>query len=359
MPLLPDQMADFVNLTQSRFKKGDIVDISLDNQHYIFAERSGVAAGKVTEDGGKDLRWKIKHTNTGSFEDSEMFHVNNPRRAAQTTEAVIQWTKQEVSTMWDVDEGTFQGDDTTEIVNYIKLLTVGMWVDFFEGMEERLWSSPTSSTETPRRFAGIPFWLQQASATAVTDFAFSGGDPSGFTSGAANVSTSTYPRWKNGTFVYGQISDTDFIDKVTEACDKTYFRAPKKFNELGGKAPRWGFYTVYPLLQEMRLLARGGNDNIGTDLTKFRDSVMIRGTEVEWIPEFERSASRAYTTAEPFYGVDHNNFEIVFQKGKNQQMLPVKEAPNQVTVREQYMLNWCQTRVWNRRRHFCAKRATT
>ena len=30
------------------------------------------------------------------------------------------------------------------------------------------------------------------------------------------------------------MSQTDFLRKVVEACDKTYFRAPKKFNEKGG-----------------------------------------------------------------------------------------------------------------------------
>lgn len=359
MPLLPDQLDDFVNLTIANYDRGEIVSIALDNQHYFFAERSGMDLGKTTEDGGSSLKWKVKHSNTLSFEDSEMFHVNNPRRANQTIEAEVKWAKQEVSYMYDVDEEAFQGDSMTKIVDYVKLLLVGMYEDFFVGMEERLWSSPTSSTQTPRRWAGIPFWLQQASATASTDFAFSGGNPSGFTSGAGGISSSTYAAWQNGTFVYALVSQTDFIEKVVEACDKTYFRAPKKFNEKGGGKPRWGFYTDYSIVQELRQVARAGNDRIGKDVTEYMDTVMIRGTEVEWVPEFARSGSLAYTTAEPFYGVDWNNLEIVFQKGKREQVLPVKQSPNQITGREGYMINWCNSKVPNRRRHFAAKRATT
>jgi hypothetical protein len=87
--------------------------------------------------------------------------------------------------------------------------------------------------------------------------------------------------------------------------------------------------------------------------------VIIRGVEVEWVPELERSGSAALTTAEPFYGIDWNNFEIVYQKGRDMQTTPVKESPHQVTGRERYLLNWCNSRVVNRRRHFAGKRATT
>src|SRR5688572_33366037 len=49
----------------------------------------------------------------------------------------------------------------------LKLELVSLYEDFFIGMEEGMWSAPASSSTVPRRFAGIPFWLQQASATAV------------------------------------------------------------------------------------------------------------------------------------------------------------------------------------------------
>lgn len=360
MPLLPDQLDEFINLTIKNYDRNEIVNIALDNQKYHFAERSGSKFNKTTEDGGSSLAWKVKYANTQSFEDSEMFHVNNPRRVRQTTEAEVKWAKQEVSYMYDVDEPALQGDKMTKIVDYVKLLMTGMWEDYYIGMEERLWSAPTSDTQSPRRWAGIPFWLQQATGTAAAAFNIrGGGNPSGFTSGAGGLSSSTYTNWANGTFVYALISQTDFLQKVVEACDKSDFKAPKKFNEAGAGMARWGFYTDYSILQELRLIARAGNDRIGKDVTEYMDSVLIRGTEVEWVAEFNRSGSLAYTTAEPFYGVDWNNFEFVFQEGKRETVLPVKQSPNQVTGREGYMINWMNTRVRNRRRHFAAKRATT
>lgn len=356
----PDTLGDLINLTLPKFDRGDVVNIALDNRHFYFAERSGLAANKITEDGGTSLKWKVKVNTNRSFEDSEMFHVNNPSRRDKTIEAEVKWTKQQVSTFWDVDEPAFQGGSDTELVDFMKLELVSLYEDFFIGMEERMWSAPSSSTTVPRRFAGIPFWLQQASATAVTNFAFSGGNPSGWTAGAGGISSSTYTNWANGTFVYGQVSDTDFITKFVEACDKTYFKAPKPSSvQSGNDAPRFAFYTAYSVLQEIRLLQRGGNDRIGNDSAKYRDTAMLRGIEVEDVPEFEISSSAAYTTAEPFFGVDWNNLKLVFQKGRNMNLLPVREAANQVTVREQYMLNWCQSKCKNRRRHFAAKRATT
>ena len=99
-----------------------------------------------------------------------------------------------------------------------------MYNDFFEGMEERMWTAPTSNTQSPRPPSGIPFWLQQ-SATAA--FGFNGGDPSGFAAGAGGIDSDTYPNWKNGTFTYNAISDDDALDKWAEACEKCYFKAPR------------------------------------------------------------------------------------------------------------------------------------
>ena len=39
MPLLPDQLGDFVTLTLNNFKKKSWVDLSLDKQHYVFAQK--------------------------------------------------------------------------------------------------------------------------------------------------------------------------------------------------------------------------------------------------------------------------------------------------------------------------------
>ena len=66
MPLLPDQLDDFVNLTLDNFKKRKWVDLSLDLQHHIFASKFLNGKAADPEKGGVQLNWKVQTSNTGT-----------------------------------------------------------------------------------------------------------------------------------------------------------------------------------------------------------------------------------------------------------------------------------------------------
>ena len=76
MALLPDQLDDFVNLTLDQFKKKKWIDLSLDQQHHIFAQKflSGKTREPVT--GGVQLNWKVQTSNTGTAKFSELYSVD-------------------------------------------------------------------------------------------------------------------------------------------------------------------------------------------------------------------------------------------------------------------------------------------
>ena len=52
MPLMPDQVDDFVNLTLSHFKRHKWTDISLEHQEYVSSKI--ITEKNVKEQGGKD-----------------------------------------------------------------------------------------------------------------------------------------------------------------------------------------------------------------------------------------------------------------------------------------------------------------
>ena len=64
MPLLPDQLGDFVTLTLNNFKKKSWVDLSLDKQQHIFAQKFLSGKTRTPYSGGGQLEWKVQTTNT-------------------------------------------------------------------------------------------------------------------------------------------------------------------------------------------------------------------------------------------------------------------------------------------------------
>jgi hypothetical protein len=259
------------------------------------------------------------------------------------TKATQEWSKQTVNYIYDIDEESFQSGPET-IIREMLLLEQGLYNDFFELMEVAMWTAPGSSSVDPRPPSGIPFWIQKNATLG-----FNGGDPSGFTSGAGGIATATYPRWKNYTGTYVQVSRDDLIEKVINACDYTYFEAPKAFPEIGGGQPTWGFYTVHSVLATMRRLLQAGNDNLGPDVARWAGEVMVKSTPVTWVPALTNSESTAYDSQAPFYGINWKKFEYFFKTGRNMVKHPPKEAARQHTVRERHMDNWGNFVCYDRR----------
>jgi hypothetical protein len=348
-----DQLDDFVTLTLDRFKKKNWVDISLDLQEYIFASRA-FKKNKSPEAGGVRLNWKVQVTNTGTFKDSELYGVDTTGVKDLMKTATQEWSKQTVNFKYDIDEDVFQSDAET-IIKELGVRNHSMYNDFFEGMEERMWTSPASSTESPRRPSGIPFWLQQSTTAA---FGFNGGNPaSGFADGVAGINSDTYPNWSNGTFTYVTVSDDDLLDKWAEACEKCYFKAPHSFNQLDKGMSNWEFYTVYSVYNSLQKLLRASNDNLGNDLGRFRGAVVFKGNLVSWVPALTNSTSAAVDANNPIYGIDWSTVEYCFQKNRNMIRHKPIESPGQHTVREVHMDNWGNFKCTNRRRNFVGRAA--
>ncbi len=346
MPLLPDQLDDFVNLTLPRFFRRKWVDISLEHQRYIVANKM-FRKRKQRYGGGTQVEWKVQVTNTGTAKNTEMFAVDDTNVKDLTQAAVALWTKQTVNFSYDIDEPAFQS--TREmIVRELEMRRHSMYNDYFELQEQNLWTAPTSTSETPRRPNGIPFWLQK-DATTTPGGAFNGGNPSGFSAGAGGLSSSTYPRWANWTFGYtrGDVGRDVFVERLRKALEFTYFMAPHDFAELGGSggpsSPN-ACYTTYRVLQPLEKLAEGRNDNLGADLGVFMGKLAIKGTPISWVPYLE-----ANDTSDPIYGVNWDVFIPYCKTGRDMYVHPVQKSAHQHSVREVHMDSWSQFACLNRR----------
>lgn len=333
---------DFVELTLDRYKTNEWVDISMPLQHYTFASRWFKDKQKP-ERGGPRLKWKLRHDNQGTAKHSGLFAVDETNRKNVTTGAKMEWSKQTVNYIYDIDEEEFQSGPET-IVQTMLLHEQGLYNDFFGLMETAMWTAPSASTLDPMPPSGIPFWLQKSSTLG-----FNGGDPSGWTDGAGSIATATYPGWKNYTGTYVQVSRDDLVEKVVNACDFCYFQAPKSYAEIGGGESAWGFYTVHGVLATMRKMLQAGNDSLGPDVARWAGEVVIKGNVVTWVPALTNSDSDAYDSSDPFYGINWNKFEYFFKTGRNMVKYPPERAPNQHTVRVRIMDNWGNFVCYDRR----------
>lgn len=344
MPLLPDQLDDFVNLTLDNFKKRKWVDLSLSQQHHVFASKFLRSdKGSDPEKGGVQLNWKVQTSNTGTAKWSELYDQDTTAVSDLTSQAKQQWAKSTVNFSYDVDEDVMQSDRET-IIREIEVREHSMYNDWFELQETAIWSSPTSDTQSPRPMSGVPFWLQKNDTVG-----FNGGDPSGFTNGAGNILTTSVSNWKNYTGKYTSVSRDDLIKKWRKAVAFTYFLAPKQFAELGGGKgdSDWCFFTTYNVLEELETNLESRNDNLGTDLAKYMGAPVFKGNPIVWVPYLQENDSE-----DPIYGVNFRTFKFFFRKGKKMLRHPPKQAAKQHTVREVHMDTWGNTVCYNRRRNF-------
>jgi hypothetical protein len=345
MALRPDQIDDFVNLTLSNFKRSEWTDISLEYPEYI-ASRV-ITKKKVQERGGPDIRFKVQVRNAGLARNTGLYAKDVTGVEDLTTEGVVTWTKQTVNWSYDIDEPLFQSDRET-IISEMLMREHSCHNDMAELNEENLWGSPSSNTDS--RPTGIPFWIQKDASTTPGG-AFNGGNPTGWDGGAAGISSTTYPRWKNWTFGYTSVAPDDLVVKVKKSLYKTKFKAPHPHPELGFGKSDHSIFTVYDVREPLERLAESRNDNLGKDVAKYINDVLIGGVPVEAVHYLDANDSD-----NPLYGVNWKVLRPYVKKGANMRRTK-KNAPFQHTVREVHYDTWMNWICYNRRMLWCGSKA--
>lgn len=347
MPLLPDQIDDFVNLTLSNFKKHKWTDISLEHQEYVSATL--VTEKKVTEQGGKDIAFRLKTKNTGNATNlTGLFAVERTGVEDVTKSASIPWSKQSTSFSYDIDEDLFQSDRET-IIRELVIRDHDCLSDMAELNEENLWSAPSSTSDT--RPMGVPFWLQKDASTTPGG-AFNGGNPSTHSSGRAGVSSVDYPRWRNWTFGYSTVDTDDLVAKLKKSIAFTNFMPPVPHPELGFGKSNYTIYTTYRVQEPLERLAEKRNDNLGSDVAKYMNQVTVGGIPIKWVPYLE-----ANDTSDPLYGINWKHFRPFVKKGGNMRRTEPMVAPFQPTVRNVFITNWMNYACYNLRSCFVGSKA--
>lgn len=349
MPLVPSDLDDLVAATLPHVKRFSFTDIALEFPNYISA--SILREKMVTEQGGTDLRWKVKTRNTGLARNTGLMSEDVTGIEDVLITGVVPWTKQTVNWSYSVDEPDFQNDRET-IIDILKVRDHDAMSDMAELNEENMWSAPTSATDA--RPMGVPFWFQKDTNTAANDGSMNGRDPAGFTGGAGGISSVTYARWRNWAFRYTSVTIDDLVRKVKLAMFFTDFRAPVRHSELKWSAPSRAIYTTFRVSEPLERLAENRNENHGNDLARYMENVVING-----VPVIPVHYLHSNDTNDPLYGVDWSVFRPFVQKGKNMRRMGPVIAPRQHDVRTIHYDTFMNYACLNRRKCWVGSLATT
>lgn len=344
--LTPDQIDDFVTLTQPHFKRHRWTDISLEYQEY---ESARILTEKnVVEQGGQYISFRVQTKNTGNARNTGLFDKDITRIDDVMIEGQIPWTKQTTNYSYDIDEDLFQSDRET-IIREMVVREHEAMNSLAELNEENLWNSPLGPTDN--RPYGIPYWLCK-DATTDAEGGFYGTTPNGNFSTVGGINPTTYPRWRNWTFGYSSVSTGDMVRKTKKAIVFTKFVAPHKYPELGMGDWKYQMYTTYRVCEPLERLAETRNDRLGSDVARFMGQVTIGGIPIKHVFYLE-----ANDTSDPIYGVCWREFRPFVKKGRNMYRHKPKAGARQHTVREVHIDTWMNYCVYNRRNMFVGSKS--
>lgn len=346
MALLPNEIDDFVELTQPNFKRRKWTDFSLNLQRYVSAKL--IQEKHLKERGGPQVDFKVQHSNTGTARNTGMYGIDVTKVKDLADNGIVPWSMQTVNWSYDIYEDIFQTDNET-IVRELIMREHAAYNDMAELNEENFWSMPSSSANVERRPFGVPYWIVKNASSSI---GFNGGNPTGFSGGAAGIDSNTYTNWRNYSFGYTNVTRDDLVKKVKQSIEFTNFIPPHAYPELKFSDAPCEMFSTYRVTEPLEALAESRNDNLGADLARYMGKVTIGGCPISWVPYLENN-----DTSDPVYGINWSYWRPYVKKGCNMRKNPPKPAAHQHTVRECHIDTWMQFICVNRRAMFVGSKS--
>ncbi len=339
MALQASEIGDLVALTQRDLGRMKWSDISLSLQDYV-AMPNLLRTEKVEFGSGQGIQWNVQVRNAGLARNVGLYETDTVNVQDVMVQANIPWRHTTVSYAIERRE-IAMNREPARIVELVKVRRHTALNDLAELMEQNFWTKPTDSTDEVKPF-GVPYWIVKNTSTG-----FNGTNPSGFTSGAGAVSSSTYTNWANYTAQYTAVSKDDLVRKVRAAAAKTNFKAPNPYASYErGQSPRFGHYTNYDVLGPLEELLEAQNQNLGNDLASKDGATLFRRVPVMWVPYLDSD------TSDPWYGIDWSVFYPCFLSSEYMNEMTMPPSDRQHTVVNTHIDNSYNFKCVDRRHNF-------
>lgn len=183
-----------------------------------------------------------------------------------------------------------------------------------EKIELTAWALPSSSSATDALY-GPPHWAplptSQVTLTDDSSSGFTGGDPPGFTGGAANLPVATTAHWNSYADIFASVDMDDFVARFAKAAWEVDFETPTELSSMatGGESV---CYTVYSMQRALEVLARQQNDQVGYNVGGERNKMMLFGLPVKALKSI---AAQSYASRQPLWLVNWGAMKTIYRSG--------------------------------------------
>lgn len=313
---IPDVVKSFVNDRRQQ----TYVDASRNRQHSIFAQH--FVSNPVVEQRKKKAVTYEERYNVGTRNSNRWKNIDSPdslSRGNNIEKAQLNMAFTDCHMVVNTLEPCWMQPGAEEALNYLDVEYSNMFDRFFEFMDDIMFVLPTAPNTTTPSMWTIPYYVVPGSGT---DFAFGGGNPSGYSAVAGiNRSLTKYTKLKNGTGKFTSVDQFDFCKIAAEAFQKCQFRPYYSVGKGRAKEDvaeaRFRFYSDYTLYQEYQDINYTSHDNVGPDQGEFRkggrggDNVFM-SSSWSWVPDrVDESGTEVATIGTRyFYGLDLSTWQL-------------------------------------------------
>lgn len=339
--LQADDIADLIKTTQRDLGRMKWTDISYNLQEYV-ALPMILQREKVSFQSGYGIQWNVAVATSGAAKDTELYATDSVNVSDVMQTANIPW--RHVTTNYAIERREIAMNRApAEIVDLVRIRRNDAMIDMAKHLEERFWTKPAASTDNQRMY-GIPYWIVYP-GTVSGNGSFAGTNPGGFSAGAGNLSSVTYPAWTNWASTYTAITSTDLIRKWRRAATFTNFKAPVPSPSYA-TGNQYGYYTNYNVIGPLEEALEAQNDNLGNDIASKDGRLLFRQVPVTWVPYLESN------TANPVYGINWGCLKPAFLAGEYMREEGPTPASSQHTVFVTHVDTTLNLMCTNRRMNF-------
>ena len=317
--VMPSDVGDITTFYLENYMAGSWADAVRPYQYYTTA-RELFTKRRQKDAPSERMTFNLKVKEAENTVADSFFKADSLNRIDLGVKGTVKWHFQKTHFMVDKREPAMLSGSETQILNYLKMQESDMYDGFFKYNEDKCWTLPTAPNDgtagDPLPF-GIPYWVVQyttSAAFSLTNATY----PTNYTGGVAGLLPATYPGWNNGTATYASMSNSDFCKKLSEALNKCRFLPPKP--GFGETVPtsNYALYSSYKPFQDYEDLLYASNDDIGTDMGKYRGGKpsnetgahVFRGVRWEWVPALSEVGGDARDLREPVYGINWDTFQV-------------------------------------------------
>lgn len=357
MPFTAESDLDLLTVTLrdlGRLKWSDIV--SPRQRHIILGQL--LKKEKVGFRSGTGLQWNVQTNPQGSFHPTGIGAVDQVNIKDLMNLANIPW--RHFNWNWGIDGREISmNKEPARIVELAHARRAGAAISAADGLETQGWNLPGGASDNLNMF-GIPYWIVPNATQG-----FNGGNPFGYTAGAGNLSSVTFPNWANYTDSYSDPTYLDLVRKMRRAFAFCDFQSPTNADIPSyNTGDHYGIYTTYLIRQRMEEVATFQNDNLGADVAKYDNQATFMRTPFTWVPQldalsglgmsgtFSNStyASSGGYAVNPVFMINWGEAQFVFLEGWYMKEYGPYIVPNQHTVMATQTDLTLNLRFTNRRR---------